>query len=865
MSLSRLKNIIKSKNTDTYKQGLTGKDATLLVENSFTQLIGMSDEVLELIKKTLTYENQEVVYELKQMQIQLGMAYRYKAFKRVAWLKNTVEDLKSKLQICWLKGNKFPTGHLNLVTAALDAGGIKYRIEDARVNNAPTVHYKWHTTPMEPRYIQTDMVALGVKHHRGVFEAAVGCHGKGQGILMFDGSIKAVENIVIGDQLMGPDSQVRTVTELYSGRDELFEVVPVKGEPFIVNKNHVLALERTSLRKHKEQKRKFKDKRTNINRTSNTRINMTVGDFLKQNSYFRKNHKLFRTGVTFSNNYQLKIPAYILGLWLGDGHSNCFALTTMDEELKTTWSNYVKSFPDYTLKRVSAGKAYTYFMRKEDKSEGSKPRYIINKLLKDYNLIKNKHIPHEYKTASEKDRLELLAGIIDTDGYYGACFSIVQKNKTLANDIIYLARSLGFAAYAKTVNKTCVNNGVVGEYVAISISGDLERIPTKIKRKQATKREQKKSVLRTGFKLKSINASGEYFGFSVDKDNLYLLDDFTVTHNSGKTYTCQLLIHALKVPALILIPAKDLAFDTYQSFVQAFGEDNVELVDSVKKVKTKKPIKICTIHSLTSFEKKDLLEDLLKNIGMLCIDEVHHAGAKTYTELLPYFNHIYYRFGFSGTFLRNDSKTLDMWGFLSTVLYRYSAVQATQEGFLTPFKILVHDIDGIKGSTYHNEYNKNYCNNEDLLETVKTILTDYVTEAEQVLILVGRKEKSGAVIHQYLNDLGVSNEYVSGDSKKDAVKTALNNFNNKITKVLIGSSVLGEGIDIRSTNHLIMLQGGKSEIAVTQAVGRLVRLYPGKDMGYLHDIRFNYTKYLIKHIDKRLEIYQKNFGGEVVC
>ena len=105
--------------------------------------------------------------------------------------------------------------------------------------------------------------------------------------------------------------------------------------------------------------------------------------------------------------------------------------------------------------------------------------------------------------------------------------------------------------------------------------------------------------------------------------------------------------------------------------------------------------------------------------------------------------------------------------------------------------------------------------------------------------------------------------YVSGDDDKKHVTKALKDFNSKKTKILIGSSIIGEGIDIRSTEHLIMAQGGKSEIAVTQALGRLVRLFEGKKMGILHDFWFEDTKYMEKHLIERLDVYKKNFGAEV--
>lgn len=508
MSIAKLKKSLKAKNTESFKEGFSGEDSTIVINNSFCYLEKFSDETLDFVKKILTYDNQEVILQIQQTKIQLGMAFRYRAHKRIQWLKASLAELEKQVTVCWLKGNKFPTGHLKLVKEELDAKNVGYDLKDARVQPKATYKFDWASKMNPPRYFQNEMLEIAKVEHRGVFESAVG---------------------------------------------------------------------------------------------------------------------------------------------------------------------------------------------------------------------------------------------------------------------------------------------------------------------------------------------------------------------SGKTYTSQLLVKEFGVPTLIVLPSIDLSIQTNDSYTEAFGESKVELIDSAKKYKTKKPIKICTVHTLQALLKKKQLDEFLANIGMICIDEVHHAGARSYTDLLHHFDHIYYRFGFSGTFMRNDSRTLDMWGFLSTVLYRYSAARATAEGFLTPLKILTHKIEGIKGSTYQSEYKRNYCGNPELLEKIKTIMEDYVGDGEQVLILVGRKEQSGHIIHEFLNELGISNQYVSGDSKKDNVRQALINFNNKTTQVLIGSSIIGEGIDVRSTDHLIMAQGGKSEIAVTQAVGRAVRLFPGKKMALLHDFRFEYTKYLEKHLNKRLDIYQKNFDGEVIC
>ena len=72
------------------------------------------------------------------------------------------------------------------------------------------------------------------------------------------------------------------------------------------------------------------------------------------------------------------------------------------------------------------------------------------------------------------------------------------------------------------------------EYFRVSISGNCSIIPCRVKRKQCVPRHQKKDVLRTGFSVEAAG-SGEYFGFTVDGDNRYLMSDFTITHNCGKT------------------------------------------------------------------------------------------------------------------------------------------------------------------------------------------------------------------------------------------------------------------------------------------------------------------------------------------
>ena len=340
---------------------------------------------------------------------------------------------------------------------------------------------------------------------------------------------------------------------------------------------------------------------------------------------------------------------------------------------------------------------------------------------------------------------------------------------------------------------------------------------------------------------------------------------------TGKTDMLMRLIFELGVVSLIVVPSKPLLKQLEPLLKEHFGRRNVIRLGSEKLSKSKlrkvkkTPIRLINIQSLAAARKKGNISDLISDVDAIFIDEIHHAGSKSYTDLMTHTDHIYHRFGFTGTFLRNDSKTLDMWGFLSNKLYSYPAWKAIEDGFLTPVEVILHEIEGVRKRFYQGEYTANYCGTkkkypEALLGEIKNIFDNYVKPSDQVLILVNLKDKCGAIIHEFLDDIGVENTYISGDSEEDEIDDAIREFNAKTVKVLIGSRVIGEGIDIRTADHLIMAQGGKSEIAMVQAAGRLVRLSPGKKVGYLHDFLFRDTKYMEKHWKLRKTIYKNNLA-----
>ena len=251
------------------------------------------------------------------------------------------------------------------------------------------------------------------------------CLGKGTKLLMYDGSIKKVEDVVVGDLLMGDDSTPRTVLSLARGKEQMYWVHQNKGESYRVNESHILSL---------------RSRKTTYDTDV---IDISVKEYLDKNQSFKNTHLGYKVPVEYKYKQNL-IDPYFLGAWLGDGDSAGVIMTTDEKDTPLI---------DYYYKLAEKHKVNIHYRKQKNNNASSRYSFSTergkkNPLLKLFQregLIKNKRIPNHYITTSRNSRLKLLAGLIDTDGTYSNhSLSITQKRHNLIEDIKKLCWSLGF-------------------------------------------------------------------------------------------------------------------------------------------------------------------------------------------------------------------------------------------------------------------------------------------------------------------------------------------------------------------------------------------------------------------------------------
>ena len=305
--------------------------------------------------------------------------------------------------------------------------------------------------------------------------------------------------------------------------------------------------------------------------------------------------------------------------------------------------------------------------------------------------------------------------------------------------------------------------------------------------------------------------------------------DVGVVHastGSGKTVLSCYLAKQFGLKTTILVPNTVIQEQFKSEFKKWFNYE-VGIVNGKKK--EIKDVTVSTFQSLSS--NPEILEKLVVQTGLLIVDEVHSAVSGERTKILNKFKPKK-MYGLSGTPKRSkdDGRTESIFFYFGNIISEYKSTLILPE-----IEIVNSKIEIPVNINYHQMVD-DMVNSESRNKLIAGIAMGEALSGRQILILTKRVEHCRK-IKEMLPDWGDLIYHADGEDKER--NDILNQMRNgeREFKIIIGTiSLLATGTDIASLDTLIIAGDLKSDVMVSQASGRILRLFTGKERALIYDI-----------------------------
>lgn len=330
---------------------------------------------------------------------------------------------------------------------------------------------------------------------------------------------------------------------------------------------------------------------------------------------------------------------------------------------------------------------------------------------------------------------------------------------------------------------------------------------------------------------------------------------------------------------LVFEPSIKLVNDTVSRF-NLYGIPVVKYSDS-RKI-TKNVVNVCHPISIGNDVEKDSMH--LNDVEVLLCDETHHMASESFRKPKYYMHNLSYSVGVSASAVRNEHVGSDnisdyTYSELLTMGALGPVVMNVKAGFLidndklaSPVLFMVRNLANEKLRDEDiNNWNK-ICSIR--LESEKRVRL--VAESAQFFHSVKRKSiilvstvRWARSIMKVLDEFGLTEytrasfgggvfEKYDKDTEQFVNDTSdvFDKFNKGEYDILIGTSHLYEGADVKNLDTMILAYGGKSERLQIQGIGRVLRKTKTGKYAYIVDFTDSNDLVLSKHSKLRLERYR---------
>lgn len=327
---------------------------------------------------------------------------------------------------------------------------------------------------------------------------------------------------------------------------------------------------------------------------------------------------------------------------------------------------------------------------------------------------------------------------------------------------------------------------------------------------------------------------------------------------SGKTLMAARAIDSIALPTLYIAPSVAIVRQTYNVFVDHFGEDMVARLDGSALPHQRdisKPIVIATTPSAVKQSR-----EWFNTRDVLIIDESHHSAAESYHRINLLAENVHYRYLFTGTHFRSGEDTLAMEAVCSQVIHRIH-VQDLIPTYLAQPRVRFVRVKSprVRGQDWREVYEQGVVDHEARNDLVVRIAHMLSQDNEIPTVVLTRRRAHADQLGERISD-SVVVKGGAGELTSESIKDFLAGKH----QVLVGTTVLGEGVDVPRAAALIYASGGSEGVTMLQSYFRPLTAAKGKEKAYIYDFTDEHHATLRRHARGRFQFARKHLGAEFV-
>jgi len=298
---------------------------------------------------------------------------------------------------------------------------------------------------------------------------------------------------------------------------------------------------------------------------------------------------------------------------------------------------------------------------------------------------------------------------------------------------------------------------------------------------------------------------------------------------TGKSLVIGLIASRLNVKTLVVVPSIEIKNQLIASIDALIGKGHKVVVENIDSKR---------LQTLTGFD-------------CLIIDECHHAAAKTYQSLnKKAWRGIYYRYFLSATFFRNETnEQLLFEGIAGSVIYELTYREAILKKYICPVEAYYYKLPKVTTDayTYREVYNELVINNEYRNSLISLTLLRLNAERKSTLCLV-REVAHGNILSE-MTGIPFAN------GKDEESRKYIEMFKEgKITSLIGTNGIIGEGVDTKPCEFVVIAGLGKAKSAFMQQVGRAVRRYNDKESAKVILFQDKSHRFTSSHFNTQVKI-----------